>query len=281
MKNNTNVSADIDFMILVRGKPNMDFQCPKRRVPKVAYFDQGGDLTNEGCIDGDNMESGQASFEMAFPALCVGECILSLKQLLQSYMYMMPNINNPTWGTFQTLYLPPLGILVQRYQNVAGVYGLSTSSTWLTDKISTIGSCYLYMRGSMRYVATTTTTTLQSAITDYVPATAAPALSTTNDIISAQTNQGYFMEGAFASNPMEASNIVRDPYYNKYPVTLTRPTYTQSQSWSSLYGPNHSIVYCSNSNMNLTNGSIILQRAVGDDFQFSFWLGVPTLIITA
>lgn len=272
---NAMVAPLVAIWVEVRGAPNMDFQCPKRTVPLAVYVDQGADLENEGCVELDGISPNETSYNIAKSALCVGENITSLKQLISVFWFLKINALNGNWVSWKNFLLPPLLTGVMRLQHVAATWIPSTTSTWSTDYVSSIMCAFMFARGSTRYSISTTSSLLYGSYTDIVPGNSVPAMSGTNQVGAGNTS--YYGGQAFVNNPAESSIILNDPYYNKYPVTMVRPTWSQTQTFGSRYGPNHSTQVGSGVNLNFSDGSAILQRAAGEDFQLSFFLSVPTM----
>jgi len=285
LKAPASVASGINMCILVSGASNMDFQVPLQKIPQAVFMDQGGDITNEGCESGSLMTDDD-ELKISFSAMCIGENIRSIKQLLQAYTIVRINTSNPVWSapmstaSWQTIYIRPLDVHVTRYANTAGVYSLAANFSFHSDKFSTLASCYLYQRGSMRYsYSSESATNVTAFISDKVPSNTAPLLLTVSQVNSSGIALGEQAQSFASFNNTDNTILIKDPYYNKYPLTLTTPNYVQTQGWSTRYGNDHSIGFSSNTIIDLEGKLGFLQRAVGDDFQFSFWLGVPTLVI--
>jgi len=275
-----NVADHITGVVLVRGAPNMDFQVPRNKLPFALYYDQGGDITNEGCVEGSEIGLQPVNYNVAKSALCVGENITSTKQLLSKLRFAKFKSGTLAGVTFKTIFIPPLWHGVTYYKKTAGTYA-QAATMGESDFISTHAMCYQFVRGSMRYAASTATTSLKGFITDKIPSniTQTNWFSANDEVLNSTLDPLQLINGAFVSNPYEETCIVTDPYYNKYPVTVIRPSYTNTQSWSTKFGPNHSIGFSSTALLQFFDGSFILQRAAGEDYQLSFWLGVPPLLV--
>lgn len=216
---------------------------------------------------------------------CIGEKILSIK----SYLLRNSVINGITgktfaWSATNKMMIDPYFIGTARPDLVTGAM---KSASWGGDHFSLLAPMYAYMRGSMRltFVDGTKTDMVYSNI---IPTNGFfnvnPYSSTTLVKTSVFGNQ-VDVAGPNGVVPLEPCNIQDQkayvyqhvPYYNRMPMSLVTyydgvvtPTADPSRPLSTVYitsGTNFS-------------DNVVLQRAVGDDFQLMFFTGCPPLAVS-
>jgi len=231
-----------------------------------------GPIPGTGKIGG---ASNQMSPSQTFAAEdCIGERVMSVLQLMKRYTKTY--VGYPRAGTFT---LAQLQDIVIRPYTVAWVTsnGSAVSLQPLSlDSVSLFSSLYAFNRGGMRFRG------WNAANTPLIWSRAALVHGDWSDqpltpVGTPDIYLDYNLEGLLICDN-STPNTVSVPAYHRMPTRIQRPSFV---------GNNEPITdpYCPQMSLRLTSWTAPtdyrLWRAVADDFQLGFFLGVPPMIEAA
>jgi len=263
------VSNTVEFLVYVRGAEDSEFAVPKTDPLRPVYVTNGIDVEETGTIcTGGVGSTKQRSIESASAEFCIGEKILSLSSLLKRSVPMYLSTDAPatfTWS--QSFYIQPYHAGAAFFSQVAGVYS-SLQTHLVGDYYSRFAYLYLLGRGSLRIrVAHPATSTglISAALT--VPSLTDNFTQGVASLNDTDRSTVAAIPATFHQTTSESGTSVQVPFYNKNmacsPTTLT-----------GLYKPNYSLVVRHQTDPTPT----FVMRSTADDFYFSSFLGIPTLI---
>jgi len=285
------VSQSVELLYEVRGGDDLEFQCPIpfNMTPSQTIVPQsGGDaqaapiLCNP--IGGSTIHDAN---KMA-SQLCVGEHSTSILQLLKRYTKLSSNllwtgngvnIYPYLWGGYYT----------------TGVAGGGTSGALTNDYLGLFAGCYAHSRGGVRYRILTDAvseadTSAGSFIGNLVPFDEPSTNYLT--FIAASANEQLGLSPQVIANSEQLTNGVMTfdtayvagtsmsvPMYSRTFTRLNKIMY--NNDWGGALpskSPDTSVFALKiiSSAPTLPTQTAIL-RCASDDFQFSFWLGVPAV----
>jgi hypothetical protein len=276
------VSATIDIMMFVRGGPDLEYQFPVS--PRYApILPQGYGITDTGgpaaC---DTLTANAPQYDVLKSQVSIGEHVTSLLQLVKAEWPVAID-------TTVTNGVQNFSMLAQRFwcPQAKSPTGL-TDPRLQGDYLSLIASLYALHRGGLRYrVANTTGSNnpVRAMVTGKFHGQpvfdwGAGALRSMirGDFIAFSAGVAvriYQAEGG--KNGLS----VQVPFYHKYryaPVRLLSGTSTDN-SW---FNPGLVLTVAGCGGVNTTasnNLSAILMRGAADDFQLSYFVGVPQLTL--
>lgn len=284
-------SQSVDLLFEVRGGNDLEFQVPipfRQSPAQIIEPQSGGDdqaipvLCNN--IGG---SSPYGPVSMA-SSLCIGEHITSILQLCKRYMRMTSSV---ALAAQSNMFLYPF-IFGGFYSN--GVISGGSEGPLNNDYLNAFAACYAHSRGGVRYRLVcdpvseqdATAGSIVSTLVPYTTATFAPyTLGTANAISSLgiplnqqvtgiDVNFATSFDGAYASG-----TGVTVPMYSKTFARLNRVQYSNlNSSFESQLAPDYSRTGLNFATTGTAFGTATsLFRCASDDFQFSFWLGVPTM----
>jgi len=265
----------------VRGGSNLQFQVPSVSHPSVIYNDQGGidSETNNGCIDVANMANAAFDkYSIEKQSYCIGEDIASLRQLITKFILMKWNyfgvLNN-----YPTVYISPFVWPATYYIKSGSTYAPSAVASFYSDIISTFANCFLFWRGGMRFAISETNGTSKTYIATNVSMNNGSTTFSSDYERNSGTGAQIYTDGYYTTENSNLS-IVRIPYYNRFPLSVVRPLWSNTQSHDNRYGPSHVLSIAGPSTgPNYSSNYLSVQRAIAEDFQFSFFLSVPTVYL--
>jgi hypothetical protein len=169
------VSSSITALVEVCGGPDYEVSCPTKKmyIPLAAAIPQSGwkfqsgaggahekTMVSEGIIGG----AGFPSSEVAPAQLCIGEKIVSLRQLLKKYTGIPAYVEGaPTIGS--SIIIDPFGI-----SWASSILGLTSVDPYFwNDYYGAFGCCFALHRGGVRLRVYQTTTTDTNYETFLVP----------------------------------------------------------------------------------------------------------------
>lgn len=286
------VNQSVELLIEVRGGDDLEFQVPIpfNMVPTQTIVPQsGGDdqvapilcspIGGSTIHDASKMSS----------QLCIGEHSTSLLQLLKRYarlsssavatggngMFMYPFL----WGGYYT----------------SGVAGTGTSGVITNDYLGLFAACYAHSRGGVRYrVVTDPVSEADPGVGSYM-STLVPFnesgdpyfvmfAGSLNDQLGfplqAITNESTLTNGVLAFDTSHSSGTAASiPMYSRTFTRLNKIMYSNTPgSALPLESPDSSMFAFRVVTTSATFAAqTSLYRCASDDFQFSFWLGVPTV----
>nr|WLV76344.1 capsid protein [Tomato dicistro-like virus] len=284
-------SQSVDLLFEVRGGNDLEFQVPipfRQSPAQIIEPQSGGDdqaipvLCNN--IGG---SSPYGPVSMA-SSLCIGEHVTSILQLCKRYMRMTSGI---ALAAQSNMFLYPF-TFGGFYSN--GVISGGSEGPLNNDYLNAFAACYAHSRGGVRYRLVcdpvseqdATAGSIVSTLVPYTTATFAPyTLGTANAISSLgiplnqqvtgiDVNFATSFDGAYASG-----TGVTVPMYSKTFARLNRVQYSNlNSSFESQLAPDYSRTGLNFATTGTAFGTATsLFRCASDDFQFSFWLGVPTM----
>lgn len=278
----------VDILYEVRGGPDMEFQVPRpfNMVPVQMIAPQsGGDGQAELVMD--SPIGGSVIHDPAKMAaqLCMGESSTSLLQLLKRYIKL-----SSTDGSYvgnNTLYIYPY--LFGGYY-VNGTIGAGTTAFLTGDYVGLFASLYAHSRGAVKYriMAGAPNAPFTTQMWRFDVINDRPFDST---ILAFQSQLGPSSQDSSSEFQTDISNPTAFdpqlaygaagllPMYSRTFCRLNRIFYTNlNNDTLSFFMPDVNRFKLAFSCQGATIGQYSsLARCVSDDFQFSFWLGVPTL----
>lgn len=272
------VSQSVNIIIEVSACDDFELACP---VPFI-----GGDEPNVNCnIFRTQMDSSSeivgaiskpigsssivGSGNLAPAEFCIGETITSIKQLLSRFSRVTTknanaSLQNRTWYPY--------------YMGFAGFDSLGALVTpgMASDWFSRFGACFAYGRGSVRFgVAATTSTTLPTWVTMYTVFD--DSVTTASDVSAAGGGSRYMRQHATV-NFAQMNNFaeLKIPMYAHTP--FQNNLFGAVLTPSTTYTPFHNR-FGIESTTNNPAYTCDTYRAVGDDFQFGFFLNCPLVLV--
>lgn len=260
------VSSTVDVMIQVRGSPDLQYQVPDI-IDIAPVVPQGGDVVNSEDIVKELGEKGYDVEPVHHAQQAIGEYVCSVLQLAKSFYRLGSNgviFNNPAYA-FQT----------HRF------FGNRFNGTvWVTppfgggDMLSILASMYAFSRGSIRYrLAYKSAATGNIQPTNRVLITddgVGYTTSTTHPAIQNVTGSGGTGSGRVSCQPLSNGGLgFQVPFYNNYRYMLNNINVELTVPPNLAFAPTTMVA------INQIGTDASMFRAVGDDFQFSFFIGVP------
>lgn len=259
------VSSRVQVTVEVSGGPDLEFQVP-RPIGDQPIVAQMGDSTSTEpslCVPIGASTPGQDI--LGASQYTIGEHTTTLLQLLKRYAFCkFPGSAFPS-GSFGVRLFP----FTCFAHNLTGTT-LTTQSVG-GDYYSLFSSMFAYSRGGIRYRFVTSdanqmilTWLTYSNNKTYSVATNDPSLTIHGNM------------GIFAHRMASGGASVQVPHYGK---TYARLNHLATPS--SGYGPdspNLNLVVTSTNGVSANNPNFLVQRAVADDFQFSYFIGIPDLV---
>lgn len=250
------VSATVDLLLEISAHHDMEWAMPKEigLSPTNFYAQSGVGATMESLVHKDKClgpSSPTVHTGADVASLCIGEKIMSVKQLLNRLNYTIAN-----WGLSRVF--RPFDI----YPSFKGSLGLFTASS-NNDYITIFSSCYRYNRGSVNIKSSNRYAQAMHCVLSYNDtATVLPAITSRRLTSSGITNDSTI-----------AHMGINVPMYHKYHTRTSTSTY--GVNFRSLTPHTSPIV----TNWTHTNNddNAIFGRYAGDDFQLGFFIGIPPM----
>lgn len=279
------LSAGDDFELAVPS------QISSGPVPYVPQSD-GKELVRESINQGMTMPSMEiggknTGYDPLFHAKrCVGERIISIKSYLMRNSVINTFTGSPfLWSNFSKIVIDPYFI---SSTVMVGGSGDQTASQFVGDLFSLLAPCYAFMRGSVKF---TLIDMGQSAnpssrqMSSVLPAPGFFATQPFNGSVVANTGQfaaDIALAGTSGVYPLVTCNFNEEynysyqhiPYYSRLPMMLTA-YYNGLDSPTS--DPGRPVSTWCVSQPSAFSADVVFQRAVGDDFQLTFFTGCPPL----
>lgn len=260
------VSSTVDVMIQVRGSPDLQYQVPDI-ISICPVVPQGGDVVGSEDIVKELGEKGYDAEPVHHAQQAIGEYICSVLQLAKSFYRLGSRgvvFNNPAYG-FQTH-----RFFGNRFDGTAWVTGPFGGG----DILSILASMYAFSRGSIRYRLT-----YKSASTGNIQPTNRVLITDngvgyttdpTNLAIQNVTGTGSTGCGRVSCQPFSNGGLgFQVPFYNNYRYMLNNINVESIVDPTLPFAPTTMVA------ISQTGTDASMFRAVGDDFQFSFFIGVP------
>ena len=210
--------------------------------------------------------------DLASSLYCHGETVMSIKQLLLRYCVANTSVLT---GTSAIWDINPFAIGA----GATSVTGLKTPDL-ATDYYALLCSCFAVARGSVR-IAVQQTSGNDQRITAfyYYPSNPTDNEPTRNGSLGGSTINSCGL--VTVHNMMQCNNLAeyRLPAYNSVPTRLNKIQFDESGTPPVTYDYDP---YVPRQRLRLdftvTTGTRVLFRAVGDDFQLGYFLGVPPIL---
>jgi hypothetical protein len=278
------VASTVDVMVEVRGGPDLTYVNPAGTYDAVPFVPQGIEVENGGEATALTMGSSRHDFDSIHHAMIAnGEIQLSVSDLLKAATVL--RMNSTT--SFSASNGDPVKVATNqiyacRYNGV-GI----TASELGGDLISFIGSWYALQRGSQRWrfmpcEEGTAGNTFKNFRAMYMPRgntnpdTFFRPTPTNADTWSALLNSEnggaivYATGRVFQMNGQNGGIAVQTPYYSRYRYSLSKWVSAPAQIAGG-YSTSGSLCIA-----NKAATRILTTRSLGDDFQFSYFVGIPT-----
>ncbi len=274
-------SNSVEILIEVRGGPDLEFAVPRSGNLAPAIIPQSGgeaDMTvpmiSSGPIGGSSISSGTSRAA----ELCIGETCTSILQLLKRYKKLA--VNNSMANNRLAFYPFYWGGI---YGN--GVVSGGSTGSLMYDYLGLFASCYAHSRGGVRYklirsdgsgpITTTLRQYLPNVYNPFDVSAAAPYEGMGPGPITTPTFQEINPATAFDSG-VQCGTSVSVPMYSRTFARLNRLIVNGNANMVPLTEDVCLVhpVFISNTS---TFAATPVYRCAADDFQFSFWIGVPRL----
>lgn len=284
----------VEIILEVRGGKDLEFQVPIpfRMAPTQMIEPQsGGDSQAQPVLVSTIGSSIVHEPSKKASAYCIGEHSTSLLQLMKRYSRLSTSVAAFTtqnklniypfyWGGYYT----------------TGVVSAGTESALTNDYLGLFASFYAHSRGGVRYRIVSeppgsSDATVGSILSSYVPFS--PAISSpysagtanTEDTLVIPLNQqisNRVTNGTYAfDGPDMCGTMATYPHYGRTFTRLNRIFFDNSTNNTALSpntAPDISLQWLQFVTSATTFGAnLSLFRCASDDFQFSMWLGVPTV----
>lgn len=284
-------SQAVELLFEVRGGHDLEFQIPipfRASPSQIIEPQSGGDdqsipvLCNN--IGGSTVHDPSAMAS----SLCVGEHVTSILQLCKRYMRMTSGV---TLAAQSSIYLYPY-TFGGFYSN--NVVNGGSEGPLNNDYTNAFAACYAHSRGGIRYRMVCDPVSEQDVaagsivgtLSTFVPTAFAPynlgaanALTTLGIPLNQQANGvdvsfATSFDGAYASG-----TGVTVPMYSRTFARINRIQYANGTStFENPTDPDYCRIGLNLATTGAAFGTATsLFRCGSDDFQFSFWLGVPTM----
>lgn len=263
------VRSDINVLVYVRGAPDLEFQSPDSPYAVHPIVAQGGDVEATGEIVCDTVGGENAPTQgVSFAEHSASESPQSILQLVKRYMPMALDVSETT----QSVNFRPWVLSASRL--AAGTY---TPPPFVYEPIlSLVAAPYAFYRGSVRIRATgprSNVTTNLAVMRRRISGSGAQWVQMSSDtVVNMDLNVRLPLSHPLAVNGFCNGGVsVQMPYQGPYrmaPVTWlhksgqTTPYEVPRNNVEVVFG---------------TARDFLLSRAVGDDFQCLFWVGIPRL----
>lgn len=257
------VSSRVQVSIEVFGGPDMEFQIPRPTSVMPIVAQMGGDATSTvpnlcsgiGAVIPNEEVQGASQYT-------IGEHSTSLLQLLKRYVCSrLPGSTFPGGA---------LGLTIFPFSTTA--YQNNTPPVLGGDYLTLISSMFLYSRGGVRYRFATSESPLFSMYWLVANSTNKGAIVSNLDL-SSPTNANA---GLFCHKFSSGGVAVQVPHYGR---TYTRLNHLATPSGG--YGPDspgiNLAISSTTGGVGTAPAAFIVTRAAADDFQLSYFIGVPDM----
>lgn len=260
--NFVNISAEIF------GGPDLEFQVPNGTDLAPITAQGAGDEDPEvSMLCGGIGNSTPSNLVSSASQYTIGEHSTSLLQLMKRYVRIgFPSLPAAMIPSAGITHINPFAISGAKF--ASNTY---TSGPFAPDYYSLFASFYNFSRGGMRFrVSNTQSSGLWCAFLNSNPTTS----TFVYEITDPQTSYSTMFRGTFYQPCADGGFSVQVPGYNKTYARLNRSHYAESDVTKA------TDVNISLSLLGGTAGapnSVIFSRAAADDFQLSYFIGIPDL----
>jgi hypothetical protein len=277
----------VELLVEVRGGPDFEVQVPTpfNQIPIQYIAPQSGGEAPEMILDNAIGGSTVHAPDKLASQLCIGEHATSVLQLCKRYIKLATTSLVWTGADKLTIYPYMFG---GAYTN--GVPSGGSSAELLNDYLGAFAPCYAHSRGGVRYRMIKNTDgpgngvvgTLVNLFASNTPVFLGVASAFEKlGLPSAEISSSAVVLNASTSFDVSGTSgaTIAVPMYSRTYTRLNRITYNNAPaSFGSVTDPDISLIrlqFVAGSASEF--GTSSLYRAAADDFQFSFWLGVPTM----
>jgi len=264
--------GSIDMLMFWRAADNFEFAAPVANLTRNPPLLIGNaDLPSEGLIGG-----GQPIAPSLMPAqMCVGESITSVKQLTSRFRAF----GLPSTGSWTDCCVCPWF-----FSASTTVSGAPSGSAPGGDVISAIALMYLFFRGSMKVAVISNALGANSVIEGaYLVNNPGQFLGTSPVVTSSATSNNWINatgadQSAFGECPMSSQfNTLSAsvPYYNTTRMSFIQFDLVNTTSGIDSSRPTHGVTFGG-----VAQNTMRVFRSTGDDFQFSYFIGCPPVLIS-
>lgn len=268
------VASTCDIFLQIRGLPDLQYGVPLNPayspvVPQGAHVDQEDCVEKtlgDKVVDVDPIQHCQQS---------IGERVNSLLLLCKSMYTLSAPVGGANFGS--------KSITFQAHRFTGARYNgtIWTNAEFGGDPISLIASLYAFSRGSMRYRfswSNNSTLPIQGVSKACLIAASEGALQNyysntsnayTNALIGSTSNSGICVRPSIQPSG-NGSLAVQVPFYSRYRYQLNQFIVAAGSGYLE-YMPSNCIV------LDQAGSDAVWMRSVGDDFHFSFFVGVPVM----
>ncbi len=268
----TSVSNTISIMVFFRGGDNLEFSRPSTSVPIPVMGPQGAfqeESQEAMCDKPENIGNSNSVNSLVVTQYTVGEDVKSLKQLsnrytkiywsywllASKYLTMDPHwygITTATLGTYYTLSFSYLAL----------------------DYFSRFSALFLGHNGSIKLKIKS-----RGAVAPLILRSSLLPFNPNGGNADVAGYGGYSSDALFSDYSLDhnlISNGIRVPQYSKY-FNYPHVNYASSinPAW---YNQTCVILESGDTTNMISNGNTLIYRATGEDFQFQFFLGIPTVL---
>lgn len=270
----TSVSNTISVMVFYRGGENLEFARPNNFAPipvmgpQGAYTEKGNDAI---CTSPDNIGNSVSHTPSVVSQFAVGEQIKSLKQLCNKYSRLYWNFS-PNTGSPCLIFDPQWH---GSYTTTFTTYYLVTPARLSGDYYSRFSALFLAHTGSVKIRVKNAYGTTQQGIRSTL-FSFNPNGSNVDIVTYTGPDKRNFVYPDYTIDNTLASSAFRVPQFSRqfaYPHV----------NYDSSIGPawyNQTLVLLepADGSTSLSGNQFNLYRSVGEDFQFQFFLGIPTVL---
>lgn len=281
------VAATCDVFLEIRGADDLEYQLPTN-CKYTPFVPQGVMVESEGEVFCETLGSSAPSHNLLHSTLCIGESVKSLLQIAKMDYSLRWGYGYNARGKIAQF--ATHRFYAARYNGVR----FETPNV-LGDPISLIAACFALSRGSMRwrrndlqsdYVVSSTNTENSGAYQvalfqeNYIKppvfstATNVPLLSSLGGSSVYSAGDNSVSARIYQIPTVNNSVTVQFPFYCKFRYMLNYLVSADTSDCSAFFAPNQSAVLY-NSGQYVNDKACLFLRSVGEDFQFSYYLGVP------
>jgi len=277
------VASNIDIIMEVCGSDDLEFHVPASASMSTVVAQSGGDApsrlasTTTPLYDGDVGGTSEGHME-GVAQYTIGEHVTSLLQLCKRYTRITGTYGNPGLGMGNTLHLNPFyfGGWVLKTADPATI----TPPAIGGDMLSLFSSFYAFSRGGVRLRMAAVAPGVQQLAWVRAPKVTTSWIQTIQPNPFFEGNLQVFYKNNGACSPciqplFDGGCSIQVPAYSKLHTRVNAVHYSDAD-----VQPDQPDVSVALANVNTAGTSFdsLLLRAAADDFQFSYWIGIPDLI---
>lgn len=279
LRHTESVSSSIAVQVWCSAAPDFELAVPRavlQRVPVVPQMDNSVDAKTKGVETGIG-SSTIATRDNANAANCVGEAVVSIKQLLTR---QMPFYTGETVTTGLTLFPH----CVETYYLKDSAVGCDNPGLG-GDPMSYFGVGYALMRGSVNISVETNEPDFRvlgylspERFTGSNLSTSSGAFPTITTNVTTAATADVAMLPYYANTPNAENKFnVRVPFYSGCRSMMVN--FGTYNTHSQLPDSSRSTLRLASGTKNFNANNVVVRRSVADDFQFGYFVGFPPLYL--